>query len=317
MKSYNSIVITGANGFLGSWLTHYFSSNGYIVHGFIRKTSDDFRLNGVNSQILRLHESEYAEKIKEIQPSIVILADWSGVSSSSRNSEEQLENISRWESLATACVEAGVGKLVAFGSQAELGTQQVGATEEFAENPASFYAEAKCRAHKILRYATFGTQTEFCWVRLFSIYGPGDNPNWLIPTIIRKIRLNEELDLTECTHSWNYLHVFDLARLTHCLISSNKQILLLHAAHPKSTSLKDYILTLADQLGDASLLNFGAVPYTSQMVSGLSPKVGLALSLGWKPVVDWDFGVTNLLTDSESLSIQLESFMKFFGKIEN
>lgn len=112
------------------------------------------------------------------------------------------------------------------------------------------------------------------------------------------------------------MHVFDLARLTHRLISSNKQIVLLHAAHPNSCSLKDYILTLVDQLGDANLLNFGAVPYTSQMVSGLSPKVDLALSLGWKPVVDWDFGVTNLLTDSSSLSKQLESFTKFFGKIE-
>lgn len=191
MKSHDSIVITGANGFLGSWLTHYFSSNGYIVYGFIRRTSDDFRLDGVNSQILRLHESEYAEKIKEIQPSIVILADWSGVSSAARNSEEQLENITRWEILATACVEAKVGKLVAFGSQAELGTQQIGATEELEEKPESFYAEAKCRAHKILRIATAGTPTEFCWVRLFQSTALATIQTGLFQ------RLFEELDLTK------------------------------------------------------------------------------------------------------------------------
>ena len=43
-----NVLITGANGFIGSNLCRYFSDKGYRVHGLVRKTSDLHFLDGQN-----------------------------------------------------------------------------------------------------------------------------------------------------------------------------------------------------------------------------------------------------------------------------
>ena len=63
-----SVLITGANGFIGSNLSRYFLERDYNVHGLVRKTSDLHFLNGQNINLIYgdLNEVEKIEWPKDL-----------------------------------------------------------------------------------------------------------------------------------------------------------------------------------------------------------------------------------------------------------
>ena len=303
-----SVAITGANGFLGSWIARYLQHSGFVVYGFVRKTSSTKRLDGSGVTVLRVTESELLEQISLIRPNIMVLADWSGVSGEMRNDDEQFLNIARWERIALACSESNVSKLIGLGSQAELGYSQIGATEASSELPQNNYARAKCLAHETLKRSLANSNTLLTWVRVFSVYGPQDNEHWLIPTLIRNLKEKKLMPLTSCTQTWNYLHVYDLARLIARVSTNRNSLPIIHAANPQSKTLKDYILTIANRLNGLEYLAFGSILLQPDKVTELSPDASLALSIGWHPEIDWDAGVNHMLGIKQAKSIATESF---------
>ncbi len=302
-----SVAITGANGFLGSWIARYLQHSGFVVYGFVRKTSSTKRLDGSGVSVLRVTENELLEQISVIRPNIVVLADWGGVSGEMRNDGEQFLNIARWEKIALACSDANVSKIIGLGSQAELGYSQIGATEASPELPQNRYAQAKCLAHEALRRTLTNSNTLLTWVRVFSIYGPQDNEHWLIPTLIKNLKEKKTMPLTLCTQTWNYLHVYDLARLIAMVSAKTESISIIHAANPDSAALKDYILKIASKLNGLEYLAFGSILLQPDKVTQLFPNASLALSIGWYPEIDWDAGVNHMLGLKQPKSITVES----------
>lgn len=45
----------------------------------------------------------------------------------------------------------------------------------------------------------------------FSTYGAMDSGDWLIPNLVKSLKLGTPFPLTEGTQEWNYLHAFDAA----------------------------------------------------------------------------------------------------------
>ena len=46
---------------------------------------------------------------------------------------------------------------------------------------------------------------------MFSVYGPRDNPAWLIPWLIGKLHRGEVPELTPCEQIWDFLYIDDAA----------------------------------------------------------------------------------------------------------
>jgi UDP-glucose 4-epimerase len=297
IKSSHKLLVTGANGFVGSAIVKFLEISGYSVIPVVRPGSNISRIESIQSDIEFCSEFMWPDLIKRLQPNTVILADWAGVSAQSRDNPDQKLNVPRWVALSESCVRVGVGRLMALGSQAELGTLQIRATEQTPFNPSTEYGFAKKEAfHEMLKVTKSGP-TLFTWIRLFSVYGPLDNRNWVVPSVLRAIAEKNSIELTACTQSWNFLHVEDLTRLIDILISIKSPPLLIHAANTESLQLRAYLEGLADLIGGREYLKFGALDDPAKSAVQLLPDTTLASSLGWVPKVDWLSGCQELINN--------------------
>lgn len=294
-NSSHKVLVTGANGFVGSAIVKFLESLDYLVIPVVRPGSNISRIGSIKSHIEFCSEHIWSDLIEKLQPNTVILADWAGVSAQTRDDPDQKLNVPRWVALSKACVKVGTARLIALGSQAELGTSQIGATEQNQFNPSTSYGVAKKVAFQEMLEVTKIGSTQFTWVRLFSVYGPLDNRNWVVPSVIRAITERKPIELTPCAQSWNFLHVDDLTRLIEILISMKSPPLLIHAANTQSLKLREYLEELADLVDGREFLKFGALERPAHSVVQLLPDTTLATSLGWVPQIDWHIGCLELV----------------------
>lgn len=277
-----SILITGANGFVGSWLVKSFLENGHRVTALVRPDSDVFRLNdAVGVKIVRLAPVDWPSFIHKSSPYALILADWSGVATKQANSDSQMDNVSRWSDLATAARKSGVEVVIAFGSQAELGNELRGVTEATAHNPHTQYGIAKSFAFSTLQNVLNDSKTRFIWGRIFSVFGPLDNQNWLIPSAIKSIRDGRRFKTTEGTQLWNFLFIHDLCDGVYRAFQRDDFVGVLNLASPESVQIRTVLEYIQHELGASGVIDFGAVSYSPDQIMEVSPDTSLLSSLGW------------------------------------
>jgi len=166
-----NILITGANGFIGSWVARYCSALGHKVTCLVRKESNTSRLYGVNNlDIVKEDSNNWSKKMQSIDFDTLILSDWWGVANRFKNDSRQFENVTRWQQLTEAAVNLQAKSILAFGSQAELGLISGAIKEDLPHNPLTKYGEAKAEAFLRITDLTDNSLTRFSWLRVFSVY---------------------------------------------------------------------------------------------------------------------------------------------------
>ena len=89
--------------------------------------------------------------------------------------------------LVEAAAANHVGKFIGIGSQGEYGLLSGKITETALPVPTSLYGAAKVAMQVLASQLCADAGVEFAWLRLFSTYGPQDNPDWLIPSLITQM----------------------------------------------------------------------------------------------------------------------------------
>ena len=298
------VVVTGSSGFLGSWICRVLAT-AHETTALVRPSSDTYRLTGIDDlQIQRRESADWPAFIASEKPGALVLTDWWGVGNNDRNDARQFENIERMEHLATAARDAGVGLVIGVGSHAELGPVSNRITEDLPDNPTTEYGKAKVEARKIIQSSLIGSSTRCAWLRIFSTYGPSDTDTWLIPQLIDTLTKGEVMDLTKGEQEWSYLHAFDLARAFKAVIESESISGIVNVGNPKTVVLKDAIEMIAMKLGAKELLGFGKMAYRPDQVMKLEPACESLTAIGWKPIVSFENGVTQMIQWSHRETVE-------------
>jgi len=192
------VVVSGANGFLGSWVSRILSES-QQVFGFVRPNADTKRMGGIDlTQIKEVEEPKFNKAISVISPDVVILCDWWGVDNSLRNDQRQFENVERIRNRLPSLKD--VGTVIGVGSQAELGPRSNAITETEGDAPTTLYGHAKVEARKLLE-ANLSVDVRLIWSRIFSTYGPLDSDHWMIPSTIFKLLNGQRVPLQKGSRS--------------------------------------------------------------------------------------------------------------------
>lgn len=289
------VLVTGASGFLGSWICRVLSSH-FEVTALVRPESNVFRLSGIeNLNIITEDTTEWAQHIETFKADVLILVDWWGVGNQDRNDRRQFENVDRMCTLAIAARNAGVKTLLGVGSQAELGPISDVITENLPDQPTTSYGFAKAEARLKLNNILKVSKTRFVWMRIFSTYGPLDTGNWLIPQTVDSLSKGEVMNLTQGEQEWSYLHAYDLAMGFKTAIDNYAISGIVNIGNPNTIILRDAVNSIAEKLSSQNLLNFGSVDYREDQVMKLKPLCEKLTGANWKPEIDFESGITQTI----------------------
>ena len=183
-------LVTGAAGFVGANLTRHLLTSGKEVHIICRPESNFWRLDDIKHD-LQIHEGLLADAdrlqayIKAVKPEWIFHLAAHGAYSWQNKLDQIIEtNVIGTANLLNACVKTNCEAFVAAGSSSEYGYKDHPPLEDERVDPNSEYAIAKAAAtHFCKLYAQkYGVPTAV--LRLYSVYGPYEDKDRLIPTII-------------------------------------------------------------------------------------------------------------------------------------
>jgi UDP-glucose 4-epimerase len=282
------ILITGATGFIGSFLLSKLIDEGHTIAIIIRKESNDWRIKDVISNCHVIYGDydsiENCEnQILAFNPELVYHIGWSGVSNDQRNNEKLVtKNIDYTLGLAKILLKSNVKTFVGLGSQAEYGPYNSSINEMFATNPTTLYGIAKLCAYNIFKYFLGNSNIRFCWLRLFSSYGPKDNNIWLIPYLTESLSKGEKPSLTKGEQIWDYVYIDDVVDALAAVGFSNNASGIYNLGSGIGYSLKNIITLIRDKVNPEIELGFGEVPYRNDQVMVLkADNTRLCLETGW------------------------------------
>ena len=184
------VVITGATGFVGANLARRVLSDGHEVHLLVRSGHTPWRIEGIKGDV-RMHAVELADRdalqaiIRQIQPEWVFHLAVHGAYSWQNDVHRIVQtNLVGTINLVDACADAGVETLVNTGSSSEYGYKDHAPEESEALEPNSEYAVAKAAATMYCRLVAQKRDVRIPTLRLYSVYGPWEEPNRLVPALI-------------------------------------------------------------------------------------------------------------------------------------
>lgn len=186
------VILTGGTGFVGANLARRLLRDGHEVHLLVRGGHAAWRIEAIRADV-RLHEADLCDEealaraVADIRPDWVFhLAAYGAYSWQTDLRRTVQTNVVGTVALVEACLKAGFEAFVHTGSSSEYGFKDHAPSETEALEPNSHYAVAKASATLFCRHTAQGRGVRLPTLRLYSVYGPYEDPARLMPTLIRQ-----------------------------------------------------------------------------------------------------------------------------------
>jgi UDP-glucose 4-epimerase len=297
--------VTGASGFIGAAVVRRLLAQGWDVAVLQRGSSLGQRLHGLEPRLRAIVSggdavAGFAAELREWQPAAVFHLGWAGVGNVHRNDAAvQLGNVQFACELASVCADCGVRHFIGAGSQAEYGPKRVLITESECPTPTTLYGAAKLSACVLTQRICELAGLRHAWLRIFSTYGPGDNPDWLLPSLIRQLLAGQRPSLTACEQTWDFLHVDDAAAAFEA-VAARSATGIFNVASGVELPLRQVIEMVRDLVNPQGELGFGEVAYRPDQVMRMQVCVNsLKLQTGWNCCINFIDGLRKLISTTK------------------
>jgi nucleoside-diphosphate-sugar epimerase len=194
------VVVTGGTGFVGANLVRRLIADGHQTHLLVRPEFSSWRIDSIRDRIT-VHEVGLSDAdrltsvLKAIAPGWVFhLAAHGAYPWQTDEAQMRETNVRGTRSLLTAALDTGVESFVNTGSSSEYGRQDHAPIETESTNPDTPYGRTKAIATAMCVFAArFGdptseephmAATRISTLRLYSAYGPFEDPRRLLPSLI-------------------------------------------------------------------------------------------------------------------------------------
>jgi nucleoside-diphosphate-sugar epimerase len=265
-----NILITGSTGFLGNQILKsiikFKDKNIFIV---VRNH------NNINPNLLNAVKFVYyteniwhetAEWWFEICTSnsidTIIHCAWH-VEPGKYDSELNLSCIIGSLSLVMGARRGGVKRVIGIGSAAEYQRQKMPLSTKTPLKPESLYGITKSSLFEILNKYCELNSIEFLWLRVFNLYGEGENEKRFLSSYLRtKLDAGEIAELTSGNQIRDFLDVKKASEMI-IKVSLSQKIGVLNICSGIPITIRQFAEKIADEYGRRDLLKFGSRPDNS------------------------------------------------------
>jgi len=208
--------VTGGTGFVGSCLVRKLVELGCDVHLLVRPGSRMWRLHGVERHV-NLHHGDLNDAeglraiVADIQPTVIYHLGVHGAYPDQNDADRIIltDVFGTWN-LLKACAEVDYALFVNTGSSSEYGSKPYAMRETDLLEPNSYYAVAKSAQTLVCAHMGRRDRRPINTFRLFSVYGPYEEPTRLVATVVRKCLEGGTLDMVSPATARDFIHVDDV-----------------------------------------------------------------------------------------------------------
>jgi UDP-glucose 4-epimerase len=183
-------LLSGASGFVGANLARRLLAEGHEVHLLLRANHNSWRVREIRDQVT-VHQVDLGDRVGVEQAVAAARPDWifhlaaHGAYPDQQDVDQMIAtNVQGTANFLRAAERAGVGVFVNSGSSSEYGYKDHAPSEDEWLEPNSHYAVTKSAATHLCRLAAQRAGSRIVTLRLYSAYGPYEDPRRLVPTLI-------------------------------------------------------------------------------------------------------------------------------------
>lgn len=209
------ILVTGAGGFVGAVILRRLTDAGQTVKGVARAASWRSRaLVGCDLVHVDLtNDAALSELLDSWNPDVIINCAAHGAYPNQTDFSRMMAvNVVLPKRLAEWCITTRA-TLIHMGSSSEYGTNSDGPSEESVARPNSDYAATKLLTTNLLSHYVQSRGLRATTLRLYSVYGPLEEPTRLVPALIRAGDVGGLPEFSSPEVSRDFVHVDDVVDL--------------------------------------------------------------------------------------------------------
>jgi nucleoside-diphosphate-sugar epimerase len=260
------VLVVGANGFLGSRLSHTLADYGYKVVALVDRRFPYDSIKGHPDITIR----EFAMDDFELLNDDLIFQDidtlyhfaWAGVNAQTRNeSEIQVQNVMYGLKVMEFADHHNIKRVIVPGSAAEVSCGNGIITGNETPAPSDMYSTAKVATRYICQTYARQHDIELIWTLVTSIYGPGRDDNNLISYVIKSLLKGVKPSTTKLEQQWDYLYVDDLIKAFVLLGEKGKGGKVYPIGSGEHKQMREYVETIKNIINPSLSIGIGEIPY--------------------------------------------------------
>lgn len=208
-------LVSGGTGFIGANLARRLIRDGHEVHLLVRPDCPSWRIDGIRDRV-RLHEADLTDRdrtrriVQQVGSQLVFhLAAFGAYSNQTGLKQLVATNLLGTANLLDASVEAGASAFLHAGSSSEYGFKRRAARESDVLEPNSDYAITKAAATHYCQSVARARNVHAVTLRLYSIYGPWEEPSRLMPVLLKHALRGEWPPLVSPSTARDFVYVDD------------------------------------------------------------------------------------------------------------
>ena len=284
----NSVLITGADGFLGRHIVRDLTSRGFNV---LAKR----RADGDVSQASTWQTFPAANYLIHLAGSTFVPASWEEPSAF-----VQANSIST--SYALDFCRSNNTRMIFLSTYLYAANANLPIKETDAIDPANPYALSKLFGEQLCTFYAKHFCVELVILRPFNVYGAGQGSRFLVPSIISQAKKSDEIRVLDSRPARDYLFIEDLLEAVNLSLTSKLKFGIFNIGTGVASSVEDLIQTLGQVIGrelkvvSAEQERFGEINSTQASI------LQATNILGWKPKWTLADGLADLwkATDQEN-----------------
>jgi UDP-glucose 4-epimerase len=302
-----SVLVTGANGFIGSHLTRRLLSLGAEISIFVRPQASLWRIMDIKDKIkiypVDIKDFETVKvSVKKIDPvKVYHLAAYVDVSRSFELIDEMIDNnIKGTVNVLMALKESNCNFdcFVNTGISEEYGDNEAPFLETQTPNPVSPYSASKVAGTYFCGMMHKTQCMPIVTLRPFLTYGPYQVSNMLIPGLIKKCLLNEEFQMTKGEQTRDVNYVGDIVD-GYIKASLAKEAIgeIINLASGREHQVKDVARLIIGLIGTKVMPDMGILPYRAgETMHYYGSNAKAKKLLGWQSKVGLEEGLKTTIS---------------------